>query len=483
MVLTAEVVFFVFFCPDHTKLAHNGVPEGDFRKSILEAIQWEIMTTRIINLWNKIRSSLWFIPTLMTASVMVLAFLTFFVDQYSALGQWFSDQRFAIGPQGARTLLATVAGSVIGVAGVSFSITIVALTLASSQFGPRLLNNFMKDLTNQMILGTFIATFIYCLLVLGSIRENKGEVFVPQISILVGILLTLMSLGVFIYFIHHISISIHAEKVITAVSKDLKKTINHLFPQKRGQGKTEGGPASESTIPPNFEREAQLVLSPASGYLQAIDQQGIMDLAIGQDLLIHLKYRPGAFIVAGEILASVWPPQNIEDAHLKKIAHTFLIGSQRTEEQDVEFSIHLLVELAVRALSPGINDPFSAIGCIDRLGECLSLLAGRTLPSPYCYDDTHQLRVIINPITMEGIFNAAFNQIRQNGGACVAVGLRLLETFGVLVSTTDNPTVYEAVRHHAKMVKEEMLRHLKEGGDLQEVETRYRDIQKLLPIK
>lgn len=439
------------------------------------------MITRIINLWTKIRCSLWFIPTLMTTSVMALAFLTLYIDQFSDAGQLFKERRFfPIGPQGARTLLSTVAGSVIGIAGVSFSITIVALTLASSQFGPRLLNNFMKDLANQLVLGTFIATFLYCLLILGAIRENEAQVFVPQISITVAILLTLTSLGVFIYFIHHISISIHAENVITDVSKDLEKSIKNLFPEKIGQGKAGKNPSLETNFPPNFEEEAQSLFSTSSGYIQAIAQQEIITVATEQDFVIYLKHRPGDFIMAGEGLASVWAPHKIEYAYLKAISSNFLIGSQRTEEQDVEFAIHQLVELALRALSPGINDPFTAIGCIDRLGACIGLLAGRNLPSAYRYDDNHKLRVVSHPITMEGIFNAAFNQIRQHGGSCVAVGLRLLETFGVLATTTDNPTVHEAIRHHAKMVKEEMFRHSKEGGDQIEVETRYKEIQKRL---
>ena len=388
-----------------------------------------------------------------------------------------------MGPQGARTLLATVAGSVIGIAGVSFSITIVALTLASSQFGPRLLNNFMKDVSNQMVLGTFIATFIYCLLVLGCIREGEAHLFVPQISIKVGILLTLISLGVFIYFIHHISVSIHAENVITSVRKDLEKSIHHLFPKKIGQGNIENEPSVEPRLPPNFEQESQALLSQISGYLQAIDQQGIMSLATDHDLLIHLKHRPGDFIVTSEILATVWPPHHLDDSISEKVSRTFLIGSQRTEEQDVKFALHQLVEVALRALSPGINDPFTAIGCIDRLGACLDLLAKRALPSAYHYDDNHTLRVLTHPISMEGFFNAAFNQIRQDGASCIAVGLRLLETFGVLASLTNNLAVQEPIRLHAKMVKEEMLRHIKEGADQKEVEKRYEKIQTLLSPK
>ena len=440
------------------------------------------MQTKIINLWTKVRSSLWFIPTMMTGSVIGMVFLTLFLDQYSDIGLFFQEQRFfAIGPQGARMLLATIAGSVIGIAGVSFSITIVALTLASSQFGPRLLNNFMKDIANQIVLGTFIATFIYCLLILSAIQDHEAHVFVPQLSIKVGLALTLISLGVFIFFIHHISVSIHAENVIAGVSNELEKAINYLVPPKIEQGKVVMEPSAEPQLPPNFKQEAEAFFSPTSGYLQAIDQQGIMNLAIDYDLLIHLHHRPGEFIANGEILATVWPPHHIEDNLHEKISRTFLIGNRRTEEQDVEFAIHQLVEIALRALSPGIHDPFTAIGCIDRLGGCLGLLADRTLPSAFHFDEKQTLRVVARPLTMDGIFNAAFNQIRQEGASNVAVGLRLLETFGVLASQTDHSIMQEPIRLHAKMVKDEMLGHIKADSDQKEVEKRYREVQNLLP--
>ncbi|GJL53651.1 MAG: hypothetical protein NPIRA02_07830 [Nitrospirales bacterium] len=441
------------------------------------------MNTRINNVWTQIRSSLWLIPAVLTASVIALAFLTLFVDRYSTVARVLQDQwLFTIGPQGARTLMATVAGSVIGIAGVSFSITIVALTLASSQFGPRLLNNFMKDMTNQMVLGIFIATFIYGLLVLGAIRESEAHVFVPQISIKVGIVLTFISLGTFIYFIHHISASIHAETIMTDVSHDLEKSIMQLFPEKVGHDHARTKSSATPSLPQNFEQHARSIVAPSSGYLQAIDHQEMLALATEHDLLIYVQHRPGEFIVTHETLARIWPPHHKEDALLRKIAHTFLIGSQRTDEQDVEFALHQLVEIALRALSPGINDPFTAIGCIDRLGGCLSLLSDRTLPSGYRYDETNTLRVVAHPITMDGIFDAAFNQICQDGGACVAVGLRLLETFGVLASRTNTPTMQAPIRRHAQMVKDEMSRRIQEEADLQEVEKRYEEIQKRLSL-
>ncbi|MDR4493080.1 MAG: DUF2254 domain-containing protein [Nitrospirales bacterium] len=432
------------------------------------------MKTRLLNYWLMLRSSLWFIPTLMTLSAIALALLTIVVDrsidQPHLMGEEFL---YTLGPSGARTLLATVAGSVITVAGVVFSITIVALTLASSHFGPRLLKNFMKDMGNQVVLGTFIATFLYCLLVLGAIRENGDHIFVPHISVLVGLLLTLASMGVFIFFIHHISMSIHADTVVAGVSRELKASINQLFPKKVGESPPSHTPPLDDVLPSGFMQDSIPFVSRSSGYLQAIDHPGVMALAKKQDVLIQLLYRPGEFIVEGETIGKIWPPGQATEALIGDLQESFLIGSQRTEEQDIEFAIHQLVEVALRALSPGINDPFTAISCIDRLGDALTLLSERVLPSSCCYDEEHILRVITYPLTIDGIFDAAFNQLRQYGCVSVAVGLRLLEVFSVIVQNTDNTQVHQAIRRHATMVKEAMVDHTSELFDRREVEERY----------
>lgn len=432
------------------------------------------MKTRLLNYWLILRSSFWFIPTLMTLSAIALALLTIFVDRSIDLLHLMGEEfLYTLGPSGARTLLATVAGSVITIAGVVFSITIVALTLASSHFGPRLLKNFMKDLGNQVVLGTFIATFLYCLLVLGAIRENGANQFVPHISVLVGLLLTLVSIGVFIFFIHHISMSIHADTVVAGVSRELKANINQLFPEKIGQSLPPHDPPVEDVLPSGFKENSIPFVSRGSGYLQAIDSPGVMALAKKQDLLIQFLYRPGEFIVEGETIGKVWPPGRVTEAIIKDLQQSFLLGSQRTEEQDIEFAIHQLVEVALRALSPGINDPFTAISCIDRLGDALTLLSGRILPSCRRYDEEHVLRVITYPLTIDGIFDAAFNQLRQYGCTSVAVGLRLLEILNVIAQNTDNARVHQAIRRHATMVKEAMVKHISELFDRREVEERY----------
>ncbi|MEX0998785.1 MAG: DUF2254 domain-containing protein [Thermodesulfobacteriota bacterium] len=192
-------------------------------------------------LWYNVGSSFWFLPALMVASSIAFSFIMIYVDAnivkvsgIESLG-WIYENK----PEGARALLSTVAGSMITVAGVVFSITIVALTLASTQYGPRLLGNFMRDKGNQVVLGTFIATFTYCLLILRTIRGGEDSSFIPHLSVTIGVLFAIFSISVLIYFIHHAATSIQASNVISGVSKNLKHTIDLTFPERIGQGKTE----------------------------------------------------------------------------------------------------------------------------------------------------------------------------------------------------------------------------------------------------
>jgi uncharacterized membrane protein len=192
------------------------------------------MKTKLLKLWDSLRATFWLVPTLMAIMAIGLSFAMVALDE--AVGNRVLEKVgwvWAGGPEGARGLLSTVAGSMITVAGVVFSITIVALSLASSQYGPRLLRNFVRDKGNQIVLGSFIATFVYCLLVLRTVRGDDGAHFVPAIAITLGMVLTLASLGVLIYFIHHVSISIQAATIIGLVSHELNEVIERLFPEKK----------------------------------------------------------------------------------------------------------------------------------------------------------------------------------------------------------------------------------------------------------
>lgn len=428
----------------------------------------------LINHWESLRANFWFVPTVMVAGAVALSLVTINLDKAAAYDNWIATLgwTFTRGPEGSRAVLATVAGSMMTITSVTFSITIVALQLASSQFGPRLLRNFMRDRGNQLSLGTFIATFAYCLLILRTVNGTEGQQFVPHISVTVGLILALTSLGVLIYFIHHASASIQAENVIANVGRDLDQAIARLYPECVGVGPRET--MEQGTPPPGFDREYRPVAADRSDYLQNIDVDRLMDLARQHDLVIGVPHRPGKFVVAGGDLARVWPGDRLDDEIADRVRGAFFLGPLRTLTQDVEFAIDQLVEIAVRALSPGVNDPFTAMNCVDRLGAALVVLAGREVPSAYRYDEDGRLRVIANASTIEGIVNAAFDQVRQAARNDAAATIRLLETMAAVTSQARGEVWHGALRRQAEMVHRGSQQALPEEGDRRVADERFR---------
>jgi uncharacterized membrane protein len=409
---------------------------------------------RLANLWYRMRGSYWFVPALLVLVGVALAGVT---TALSGSLRWQSWESllwiYSGGPEGARAILSTIAASMITVAGVVFSITIVALTMASSQFGPRLLINFMRDTANQVVLGTFIATFIYCLLVMRTVRSTAGNFFVPYLSVAFALALALVNVGVLIFFIHHVSNSIRAENVIATIGEDLNEAVERLI----GKRTDESRPAVDTGaagLPENFEAQACAVLAPRSGYLQAVDIDTLVQRAAEHDLILQAKIRPGDFVIDGSCMLLAWPSERVTEELQQPLASSFILGGARSAEQDIEFSIHQMVEVASRALSPGINDPHTAMNCIDWLGASLCRLADSYDPAPYRYDQEGRLRVILKPVTFAGLTDAAFNQIRQYGRTSVAVTLRLLEIITMVAERTRQPEMREALRRHALMCKE-----------------------------
>ena len=439
------------------------------------------MKTRLLNVWESVQTSFWFVPTAMVVLSVGLSFLMVAIDRRYESGSYtvfgFTP---AVGPEGARSLLSTIAGSMITVAGVTFSITIVTLTLASSQFGPRLLRNFMQDKGNQIVLGTFIATFIYCLLVLRSVHSAGEEVFVPDLAVNFGLVLALTNLGILIYFIHHVSASIQADRVVAAVYQDLEKHMQRLFPEaaERECRESSCDDTGDGSAEDNYDSTCDLV-APRSGYLQAIDIESLLTMAAENDALIRIHRRPGKFVVADEPLATVQSVSCCDEALAEVLVRAFIFGTQRTPEQDAEFTIDQLVEIAVRALSPGINDPFTAIACIDRLGAALCGLANRAFPSPYHYDSEGSLRVIAPAATFAGFANTAFDQIRQYGRASAPVTIHLLETLTTVARQAHRPEQGQAILRQATMI-ERGSAALPEECDREDAKQRYRALVEVL---
>lgn len=405
----------------------------------------------------------------MTIIAAALSFFTVWLDGVlaSEIAYLFG---YARGPEGARSLLSTVAGSIITVAGVVFSITIAALTLASSQFGPRLLRNFIRDKGNQYVLGTFVATFMYCLLVLRTINGSEENTFVPHISVTLGVLLAAASMGVLIYFIHHVSNLIQAENVIGRVSNDLRRTIDRLFPEMVGHNAAEEAAASseneklaiidkdrdiniEAALPHHFSKAATPIKAQKEGYLQAIDADRLLELAKSKNVVFEVSEAPGQFYFEGMLLTRVWAGEKIADDFKAQVREVFIFGPNRTPFEDVDFALDQLAEIALRALSPGINDPFTAISCIDSLGAGLAQLGKRSLPSPYRYDEKGQLRVVAKVQTKKSIVDRAFDQIRETARDNTAVSLHLLRTIGKVGACTDDNELRRALKEQADLIR------------------------------
>jgi uncharacterized membrane protein len=398
---------------------------------------------------DTLRGSFWFLPSVLTLAATALAVGLLVADRWIG-GSAMRDLAWIYtgGAEGARSLLSTVAGAVVTVVGVAFSVTIVSLQLAAAQLGPRVLRNFMRDRGNQVVMGTFVATFVYCLLVLRTIHGTDGladDAFVPHLAITGGVALAIISAAVLIYFIHHAAVAIQADHVIAAIAAELDATLDALYPESLG-----GDAATSDPVPAlhaDFETHAFQVRAPASGYVKSIATEAVLGVARARDLLVRLECQPGRFVIEGECVARAWPPRNVDAASARRLAGAVTLGRVRTLVQDVGFGIEQLVEIAIRALSSDIRDPTTALRCLDRLGAAVARLAGRRLPSPYRRDGG-RLYVIAPGISVGGIADVAFDAIRERGAESLAVTVRLLETFERTARLSATPELHAALLRH-----------------------------------
>ena len=434
---------------------------------------------RLSTFLDRIRSSYWFVPAVMSLMAVVLSTVLLsldrrYADRIPSDVWWLYDG----GDEGARVVLSAIATSMISVTSVVFSITIVALTLAAGQFGSRVLRNFMRDRGNQVTLGTFIATFVYAMLVLRSVRGLNDAEFVPPLAMSMGILLVFVSVGILIYFIHHVASSIQADSVVRSIARETEDAIERLFPGAIGEENPEGdrpeaGRPGAASLPTRFDAEAKKVRAPRGDRVQVIDNDGLMDLAVEHDLVLRLWARPGDFVVHDGIIAEVWKEGDMEPGLLDEVRDFFVLGQSRSLQQDAEFGILQLVEVAVRALSTGVNDPFTATNCVDRISSLLCRLAGRAFPGAHRFDDEGNLRVVADTSSFGGLVDSGFNQIRQNAQGSVAVPLRMLEaleSIGAQVRTHEQRLVLE---QHAALVLQAGLSGDPPGPDRIDLERTY----------
>jgi uncharacterized membrane protein len=428
---------------------------------------------RFYYIWEKLNSSFWFIPLLILLFAMSAAIYFLHLDSvndFDPEGVW--SYFYAGSADSARSILSTIAGAMIGVAGTTFSITIVALTLASSQFGSRLLRNFMYDKVNQIVLGTYIATFVYCLMVLNAVRHSELESFVPKISVMAAILAAILNIILLILFFHHIAISIQSDKVISDISEAMSGNMKKLFPSPVGKEVEEKAAPSVEQLRKKFLYRHE-VLCTSSGYLQSMDLDYLLKVSRDSDAMAYLPHRPGSYLVEDTMLMEVFSHQQLDERIEELCQSAYITGKVRTSLQDVEFSIHQIVEIAGRALSPGVNDPYTAITCIDNLSSILCYLSLAAFPSAGRYDEEGVLRLLTSPLTFEGMLDAAYHQIRQYAANNPAVLIRLLEALSRIYRHAESASRKKAVEKHANMVLSVGERSFDEPHDLEDLKQRW----------
>lgn len=400
------------------------------------------MMERLTNILDRLRSSLWLIPGTMSLAAFALAY-------YLLFSGWAFSSRvidrlwwlFGGDSDTARDLLSTLLSGMITMTSLVVSITMVVLSLAAGQLGPRLIWIFIRDRQIQVVLGLFIATIVYLLVILRSVDGALGEGGVPHFAVTVGSGLTLACLFALLFHVHKVSRLIISDTVVSIVSDSLQHAIGHL-PEKTERRAESGGAVS-------FPHREAVSLG-RGGYVQVVDYGALCRIARQHDLFLEVDVRAGHFALAEGGAVRAHAARALSEETRAAIRNAFVLGRDRTPAQDLEYSIRQLVEIAVRALSPGINDPLTAITAVHHLGAAVETIGHRVLPSAEHVDEEGRLRVRATTTTYEGLTDAAFNQIRQAAADTPSVLIAMAQIFAQLAQVVRNPALRDALLRQAE---------------------------------
>jgi uncharacterized membrane protein len=419
------------------------------------------VTARLRKALADLSETFWLIPALMVVLGIGGALGLVEVDRSGLIPRWLLEGwLYDGGATGARTLLGAIASSTIGVAGTVFSITIAALSLAAGQMGPRLLRNFTRDRGNQLTLGVFLGTFSYALIVLRSVRTEGEGGFIPHLSLSVGIALAFVCVATLVYFVGHMAGRINVDTVIELVSDDVNSAIRRLTTDRR----------QPAQPPAMIWRDAVPIADPRRGYLQQLDEAGLASWAAENQTAILLLVRPGDYVFPGAPIALMLPP--VEGAG-EAIRNATALGAHRVSSFDLRFAVRQLVEVAVRALSPGVNDPYTAISVLDRLGAALCEMEPVFLPSGVSLVG-ERVVLVVPQIQYDQLLNTMFHMIRQSAAGNTAVLMRQLEVLTQVVSCERDRERMIGLKRHADLVIEDAERDVATPGDLEDLRRRYR---------
>ncbi|HYP85039.1 DUF2254 domain-containing protein [Variovorax sp.] len=419
------------------------------------------MNARIRKLMRDLRDAFSLVPAALVLLGILLAVGLLELDRSGLLPKWLteSDWVYNGGGTGARTLLGAIAASTIGVAGTVFSITIAALSLAAGQMGPRLLQNFTRDRGVQFTLGAFLGTFSYSLMVLRSVRTQEEGAFTPHLALSVGILLAFACVGTLVYFVGHMARRINVDTVVELVSDDVRTALRNLIVEEPQALR----PAED------FWARSAPIHDARRGYLQQLDDKALADWAAEQGTAIRLLVRRGDYVFPGAPIALI--SNRVEGAQ-EAIRNATALGSTRGSAGDAEYTVRQLVEVAVRALSPGINDPHTAMSVLDRLGAALCDVAGKHLPSGVSVRRSG-IALVVPCVTYDSLVDVMFHMIRQNAAGSTAVLLRLLDVLTAVVACEPDYHRRQVLLRHANLVLADARRTVGNPEDVADVQRRH----------
>jgi len=355
----------------------------------------------------------------------------------------------------AQGVLGAIIGAIMTVVSIVLSVLLVALTLASMQFSPRILTGFVEDITNQRTIGLFLGTFLYCLAVYPSARPAPHP-FVPAVAVLGATGLAVACSAALVTFVFHIARSINVNFITDRIAIETERVIDDVMLEPlRGRIPLETQPV------PTFDG-GPAVLAPASGYIRFIDREGLRDLAVAHGVAVSVERRVGQFIPEGTPLFRFSKSKESCTAASGDFVRRFDIGPVRTMEQDIEFGLLQLVDIALKAISPAVNDPSTAINCIDQLSRLLVRVAGREPRPAALYHPPGVIRVAFHPVPFSKLLDGAFEQIVHYGKTDAAVTLRVMRAIGDVASSTGDRAHLEAVRACARKVARVCSGHLPE---------------------
>jgi uncharacterized membrane protein len=376
------------------------------------------------------------------------AVLSSLEESYPAIGAVIPNILFPShdDPGVAQIILSSIATSIMTVVSIVFAILLMTLTLASTQFSPRILISFVRDRTTQWTLGVFLGTFSYCMAALPAARAQPHP-FAPVTTVTGAMLLALVCVAWLIYFINHISLSISVNHIVDRIARETELVIGELMPYPRGSFRAE----DRGDVTPTTDGAA--VLSRSSGYIRYTNVDHLIELARSYRVALHVERRVGQFVPAGVPVLRVSRPERVPADHEQHLVAAFDIGPTRTLQQDIEFGIIQIVDIGLRALSPAVN-------CVDQLSRIMICWIARAPPPTHYYAPPHVLRLVVPWMTFEGLLDTAFEQIRHYAVADIAVSLRLMRAFNDMAGTTTHADMHEKLLERARRVADGCAGHL-----------------------